>query len=184
MKIYLFIGACRDWHNQVCDYATARLPYDQRLSRLPAYFQQLEMESNGKGVAMDGTTLPIIRGPSFGGTWHEWAACVLSTDPSGHARDPMRIYDAAAVMKLICSIITPYWRRIVWPGQALMTGRSLDVARDMMAARDLAGMIGTSGAPSRVQRKPPVHHIGLPSIDPEYWDKSWRSMNTACLSKA
>ncbi|MGB1576057.1 MAG: glucose-6-phosphate isomerase, partial [Paracoccaceae bacterium] len=47
------------WHNQVCDYATrAVLPYDQRLSRLPAYFQQLEMESNGKGVAMDGTSLP------------------------------------------------------------------------------------------------------------------------------
>ena len=52
------------WHNQVCDYATrAVLPYDQRLSRLPAYFQQLEMESNGKGVAMDGTSLPYHSGP-------------------------------------------------------------------------------------------------------------------------
>ena len=43
------------WHNQVCNYATrAVLPYEQRLSRLPAYLQQLEMESNGKRVAMDG----------------------------------------------------------------------------------------------------------------------------------
>jgi glucose-6-phosphate isomerase len=52
------------WHNQICGYATrAVLPYDQRLSRLPAYLQQLEMESNGKRVAMDGTDLPRNSGP-------------------------------------------------------------------------------------------------------------------------
>ena len=32
----------------------AVLPYDERLGRLPAYLQQLEMESNGKSVALDG----------------------------------------------------------------------------------------------------------------------------------
>jgi glucose-6-phosphate isomerase len=38
----------------------AVLPYDSRLARLPAYLQQLEMESNGKHVKLDGsaTTLP------------------------------------------------------------------------------------------------------------------------------
>jgi glucose-6-phosphate isomerase len=38
----------------------AVLPYDSRLARLPAYLQQLEMESNGKHVRLDGrpTTLP------------------------------------------------------------------------------------------------------------------------------
>lgn len=52
------------WHNQVCGYTTrAVLPYEQRLLRLPAYLQQLEMESNGKRVAMDGTTLPFHSGP-------------------------------------------------------------------------------------------------------------------------
>ncbi|MEM6478236.1 MAG: glucose-6-phosphate isomerase, partial [Pseudomonadota bacterium] len=52
------------WHNQVCGYASrAVLPYDQRLLRLPAYLQQLEMESNGKGVAMDGTALSYPSGP-------------------------------------------------------------------------------------------------------------------------
>ncbi|TGD65011.1 glucose-6-phosphate isomerase [Tabrizicola sp. WMC-M-20] len=52
------------WHNQICGYTTrAVLPYDQRLSRLPAYLQQLEMESNGKRVAMDGTDLPYHSGP-------------------------------------------------------------------------------------------------------------------------
>lgn len=52
------------WHNQGCGYATrAVLPYEQRLSRLPAYLQQLEMESNGKSVAMDGSSLPYHSGP-------------------------------------------------------------------------------------------------------------------------
>ncbi|MDJ0859352.1 MAG: glucose-6-phosphate isomerase, partial [Dinoroseobacter sp.] len=40
------------WHNQGLGYASrAVLPYEQRLARLPAYLQQLEMESNGKGVS-------------------------------------------------------------------------------------------------------------------------------------
>ena len=52
------------WHHQVCGYPSrAVLPYDQRLARLPAYFQQLEMESNGKSVAMDGTALDQAAGP-------------------------------------------------------------------------------------------------------------------------
>ena len=52
------------WHNQVCGYPTrAVLPYEQRLARLPAYLQQLEMESNGKGVAMNGKPLAFASGP-------------------------------------------------------------------------------------------------------------------------
>ncbi|WP_373635416.1 glucose-6-phosphate isomerase [Yoonia sp. SS1-5] len=52
------------WHNQICGYSTrAVLPYDNLLSRLPAYLQQLEMESNGKGVSMDGADLAVDSGP-------------------------------------------------------------------------------------------------------------------------
>ncbi|MEL6564023.1 MAG: glucose-6-phosphate isomerase [Pseudomonadota bacterium] len=52
------------WHRQACGYASrAVLPYDQRLGQLPAYLQQLEMESNGKSVAMDGTRVPVDTGP-------------------------------------------------------------------------------------------------------------------------
>ncbi|MDO5527963.1 MAG: glucose-6-phosphate isomerase [Paracoccus sp. (in: a-proteobacteria)] len=52
------------WHNQICGYPTrAVLPYDNRLARLPAYLQQLEMESNGKRVAMDGRDLDLPSGP-------------------------------------------------------------------------------------------------------------------------
>ena len=52
------------WHAQVAGYGTrAVLPYEQRLSRFPAYLQQLEMESNGKGVAIDGQELTDPSGP-------------------------------------------------------------------------------------------------------------------------
>jgi glucose-6-phosphate isomerase len=52
------------WHNQGLGHATrAVLPYDQRLARLPAYLQQLEMESNGKRVARDGSDLATHSGP-------------------------------------------------------------------------------------------------------------------------
>ena len=52
------------WHNQICGYTTrAVLPYDNNLSRLPAYLQQLEMESNGKSVGMDGEELLVHSGP-------------------------------------------------------------------------------------------------------------------------
>ena len=52
------------WHNQGLGHATrAVLPYEQRLSRLPAYLQQLEMESNGKRVSLDGADLDENSGP-------------------------------------------------------------------------------------------------------------------------
>ena len=43
--------------------AHAVLPYDQHLHRLPAYLQQADMESNGKRVARDGSTLSAASGP-------------------------------------------------------------------------------------------------------------------------
>lgn len=41
----------------------AVLPYDQYLSRLPAYLQQLDMESNGKTIMKNGRKTPIRTGP-------------------------------------------------------------------------------------------------------------------------
>lgn len=39
------------------------MPYDQRLARFPAYLQQLEMESNGKGVTRAGAPAPRRAAP-------------------------------------------------------------------------------------------------------------------------
>ena len=41
----------------------AVLPYDQYLKRFPAYLQQLDMESNGKSVTLDGSAVGYQTGP-------------------------------------------------------------------------------------------------------------------------
>jgi glucose-6-phosphate isomerase len=41
----------------------AVIPYDQRLGRFPAYLQQLDMESNGKSVHLDGSPVTEDTGP-------------------------------------------------------------------------------------------------------------------------
>src|SRR5712672_143611 len=55
----------------------AVLPYDQRLARLPAYLQQLEMESNGKSVSLGGervdfATAPIVWGEPGSNAQHSF----------------------------------------------------------------------------------------------------------------
>ncbi|TGP51129.1 glucose-6-phosphate isomerase [bacterium M00.F.Ca.ET.230.01.1.1] len=58
------LGLIGWWHRVVCKYpARAVIPYDQRLSRLPAYLQQLDMESNGKSVTLDGGAVATPTGP-------------------------------------------------------------------------------------------------------------------------
>ncbi|WFR95673.1 glucose-6-phosphate isomerase [Rhizobium tumorigenes] len=60
----VLLGLIGYYDRNVLGYATrAILPYDQRLSRFPAYLQQLDMESNGKGVTIDGTPVEGNSGP-------------------------------------------------------------------------------------------------------------------------
>ena len=63
----LMLGLIGYWHRAVCGYPTrALIPYDQRLARLPAYVQQLDMESNGKGVTVDGAPVEVSGPIVFG----------------------------------------------------------------------------------------------------------------------
>jgi len=64
----VLMGLLAIWNNNFLGAATqAVLPYEQYLKRLPAYLQQLTMESNGKRVREDGqpvgvSTSPIVWG--------------------------------------------------------------------------------------------------------------------------
>ncbi len=56
------------WYNNFWDCDThAILPYDQYMSRFPAYFQQGDMESNGKNVDKDGHKISYQSGPVIWG---------------------------------------------------------------------------------------------------------------------
>jgi len=60
----VLLGLVGIWHRDICGYpARAILPYEQRLLRLPAYLQQLDMESNGKRVRKDGSPVARATGP-------------------------------------------------------------------------------------------------------------------------
>ena len=130
------------WHHQVCGYPTrAVLPYDNRLLRLPAYLQQLEMESNGKRVAMDGSDLEVVSGPvvwgepgtngqhAFYQLIHQGTTpvpCEFILAAKGHEPDLAHHHILLAANCLAQS-------------EALMRGRSLDEARDLMKAKGLEG---------------------------------------------
>ena len=56
------------WYNNFFGAAThAILPYDQYLHRFPAYFQQGDMESNGKRTSREGETVDYTTGPVIWG---------------------------------------------------------------------------------------------------------------------
>jgi glucose-6-phosphate isomerase len=130
------------WHNQGCGYATrAVLPYEQRLARLPAYLQQLEMESNGKRVAMDGSDLTVPSGPVVWGEpgtngqhafyqlihqGTEPVPCEFIAAREGHEAD------LAHQHRLLLA-------NCLAQSEALLRGRSLDEARTIMAAKGLKG---------------------------------------------
>ena len=65
----VLMGLMRIWNRNFLGHATHGLmPYDQRLHLLPAWAQQLEMESNGKSVAATGETLDWATAPVIWGT--------------------------------------------------------------------------------------------------------------------
>ena len=130
------------WHNQICGHATrAVLPYEQRLARLPAYLQQLEMESNGKRVAMDGATLPCDSGPvvwgepgtngqhAFYQLIHQGTRvipCEFMVGRQGH--EPALAHQHRL---LVANCLAQ--------SEALMRGRSLAEATELMRAKGLEG---------------------------------------------
>ena len=130
------------WHAQGQGHATrAVLPYDQRLVRLPAYLQQLEMESNGKRVAMDGSDLAVHSGPvvwgepgtngqhAFYQLIHQGTRvipCEFLIAAEGH--EP----DLAHHHRLLLA-------NCFAQSEALMRGRDLDQARALMAGFGLSG---------------------------------------------
>jgi glucose-6-phosphate isomerase len=70
--------------------------YDERLRLLPPYLQQLEMESNGKSVARDGTPLPFPTAAiSWGGTGTDAQHAVFQLLHQGTHGDPIEFVAVA-----------------------------------------------------------------------------------------
>jgi glucose-6-phosphate isomerase len=64
----VLMGLLAVWYTDFFGAQTiAVFPYEQYLKRFPAYLQQLTMESNGKHVTLDGTTVDYQTGPIYWG---------------------------------------------------------------------------------------------------------------------
>ena len=67
-NVPVLMGLLNVWYvNFLGAHTHAVLPYDQFLSRFPAYLQQLTMESNGKSVRWDGSPVTTQTGEVFWG---------------------------------------------------------------------------------------------------------------------
>lgn len=67
-NIPVVLGLLGVWYNNFFEAEShAILPYDQYLHRFPAYFQQGDMESNGKGVDREGNHVAYSTGPIIWG---------------------------------------------------------------------------------------------------------------------
>ncbi|HXY36311.1 MAG TPA: glucose-6-phosphate isomerase [Planctomycetaceae bacterium] len=65
----VILGLIGVWYDNFFGAQTlAILPYDQYLEKLSAYFEQLDMESNGKHVTLDSRTVDYQTGPIVWGT--------------------------------------------------------------------------------------------------------------------
>ncbi|MHA6325931.1 glucose-6-phosphate isomerase [Roseivivax sp. CAU 1753] len=163
------------WHNQVLGHATrAVLPYDNRMSRLPAYLQQLEMESNGKRVSMDGADLQCHSGPvvwgepgtngqhAFYQLIHQGTRvvpCEFMIGAEGHEPDLRHHHDL-----LIANCLAQ--------SEALMRGRSLEEARAIMHAKGLTGAELERQARHRVfPGNRPSTTLAYPQLTPEVLGK-------------
>jgi glucose-6-phosphate isomerase len=147
------LGLVGFWHRVVCGYpARAVIPYDQRLARLPAYLQQLDMESNGKTTTLDGSasatpTGPLVWGePGTNGQHAFFQLLHQGTDvipiefiaaANGHEPHLRHHHDLLLANCLAQS-------------EALMRGRTLEEAKAQMTARGMKPADVERIAPHRV----------------------------------
>jgi len=152
-NIPMLLGLLGFYHRNVLDYATrAILPYDQRLSRFPAYLQQLDMESNGKGVTLDGTPVegnsgPVVWGEPGTNGQHAFYQLIhqgTSIIPAefmiaANGHEPKLRHQHQLLMA-----------NCLAQSEALMKGRTLEEAKAQMAAKGQDAAFIDRIAPHRV----------------------------------
>ncbi|MBR0643814.1 glucose-6-phosphate isomerase [Plastoroseomonas hellenica] len=165
----LLLALTEAWHVNALKLPTrAVLPYDERLARLPAHLQQVEMESLGKGVTLSGqpvahATGPVVFGEAGTNAQHSFMQLIhqgpvpvpvdfiLVANPDhGHA-DSHR--------KLLANGLAQ--------AEALLVGRGADAVATEMRAAGIAEERIAAVLPHRVftGNRPSVT-ILLPRLDP------------------
>ncbi|MFN3201993.1 MAG: glucose-6-phosphate isomerase [Bradymonadia bacterium] len=128
------------WYQGFFDaHAHGVLPYDQGLARLPAYLQQADMESNGKGITREGQPVG----------WHTGPIVFGEPGTNGQHAFYQLIHQGTRVIP--CDFIAPARPRhpyadhhqillanVFAQTEALMKGKTADEARAELKAQGLA----------------------------------------------
>lgn len=168
-NIPVLMGLLGIWYRDFMGAQThAILPYDQYLERFPAYFQQGDMESNGKSVTRQGKkvaaqTGPIIWGEPGTNGQHAFyqllhqGTTMVPCDflAPAHSLNPLGDHHE----KLLANFFAQT--------EALMRGRTLDEAREELFSRGLSPEEVESLAPHKVfPGNRPTNSILFERLDP------------------
>jgi len=152
-NIPMLLGLIGFYHRNVLNYPSrAILPYDQRLSRFPAYLQQLDMESNGKSVTVESEPVEFKTGPvvwgepgtngqhAFYQLIHQGTS-IIPTEfmiaANGHEKNLRHQHEL-----LIANCLAQ--------SEALMKGRTLEEAKAQLTAKGMDAKKADRIAPHRV----------------------------------
>ena len=154
----LIMGLLEVWYGNFLQAGNhVVLPYDHGLRRLPDFLQQLTMESNGKGVSLDGRALPYTTGPVLWGSagtigqhsFHQLLHQGTLLCPADFVL-PLRTHTGMGEQhrRLVANCLAQ--------SRTLMVGRSPEAARTALLGRGLGGDEASRLAP----------HLAMPGNRP------------------
>jgi len=148
--------------------AHAVLPYDQYLARFPAYLQQLDMESNGKGVDREGRPVEYATGP------------IIFGEPGTNGQHAFYQLIHQGTHLIPCDFIAPretqnpvgrhhpiLLSNVLAQAEALMRGKTADEVRAELAAEGKSGPALDALVPHKVfSGNRPSNTILVDRVDP------------------
>ena len=150
-NIPVTLGLIGVWYRSILGYASsAIIPYDQRLTRLTAHLQQVDMESNGKSVRLDGAPVTM---PTAGVLWGEAGTNVQHSFfqllHQGADIIPCDFLVAAQPQEDMPGHHDMLLANCLAQSQALMTGRGVAEAEALMLEQGLDAAKARALAPHR-----------------------------------
>ncbi|CCG42602.1 glucose-6-phosphate isomerase [Magnetospirillum molischianum] len=148
--------------------AIAILPYDQYLHRLPAYLQQLDMESNGKSTSRDGHPVTWSTGPVlFGEPGTNGQHAFYQLIHQGSRLVPCDFLASAETHNPLGNHHLLLLSNVLAQAEALMRGKTEDEARAELTKAGLSGAELEAQLPHRLfPGNRPSNTLLYRSLDP------------------
>ncbi len=148
----VILGLLGVWYGGFFGAAShAILPYDSRLALLPNFLQQLDMESNGKGVTRDGEAVDYATGPIvWGGVGTDGQHAFFQLLHQGGRLVPADFIAAIEPHHGLAEHHRMLLANCLAQGEAFMRGRSLAEAKADLAA---------AGQPEKEQARLAPHMV-------------------------